>query len=151
MTIRPATTADLPAVIALEQATPTAAHWSPADYQRVFSSGGGPSRVALVADESGQLRGFLVARRVDREWEIENVAVGAAWQRRGLGSQLVGVVVQLAREAGADRLFLEVRESNQMARRLYEKWAFVQAGRRKSYYSNPIEDALVYQLTLGAS
>ncbi len=151
MSIRPATSADLPAVIALERATPTAAHWSPADYQCVFSSGGGPSRIALVAGESGEVRGFLVARRVDAEWEIENVAVAAAWQHRGLGSQLVGALLQLAREAGADRLFLEVRESNQLARRLYERWAFVQAGRRKSYYSNPIEDALVYQLTLGAS
>jgi ribosomal-protein-alanine N-acetyltransferase len=52
----------------------------------------------------------------------------------------------LARERGADTVFLEVRESNLAARRLYEKATFVEKGRRQLYYQEPEEDAIVYQL-----
>ncbi len=147
MIVRPATAADLPFIVALEGATPTAAHWNSADYQHAIA-GGEPPRVALVADADAQVRGFLVARRIEREWEIENVVVAAEWRGRGLGSALLGAILELARGAGAQRVFLEVRESNLVARGLYEKWSFARVGRRKSYYSNPIEDALVYQWPL---
>jgi ribosomal-protein-alanine N-acetyltransferase len=59
---------------------------------------------------------------------------------------LLGEFLRLARERGADTVFLEVRESNLAARRLYEKATFVEKGRRQLYYQEPEEDAIVYQL-----
>jgi ribosomal-protein-alanine N-acetyltransferase len=61
---------------------------------------------------------------------------------------LLGEFLELARAEGAETVFLEVRASNQAARFLYEKWAFLEAGRRKAYYRNPVEDAVVCRLTL---
>jgi ribosomal-protein-alanine N-acetyltransferase len=81
------------------------------------------------------------------EWEIENIAVAGAARRRGLGTRLMGELMQRARAAEANQIFLEVRESNHAARSLYEKWAFEAAGRRKNYYQKPVEDAIVYRFT----
>ena len=87
--------------------------------------------------------GFIVARDAAGEWEIENIAVTADARRRGLGSHLMGEFLHHVRSSGGIQVFLEVRESNNAARALYEKWAFVEAGRRTGYYDEPPEDALV--------
>jgi [ribosomal protein S18]-alanine N-acetyltransferase len=100
-------------------------------------------RTALVVEQDGSVSGFIVGRLVDDEWEIENIAVTGAARRRGLGSRLVGELLDLVRSRGGKSVFLEVRESNRAARSLYEKWAFVEVGRRKMYYQNPPEDALL--------
>lgn len=144
MNIRAATAADVPAMLELERRAATAAHWKEEDYRRLFQPGGG--RVALVLAEEGRLLGFVVGRDLGEEWEIENVAVAGRARRRGLGTRLVGELLDRARARGARSVFLEVRESNRAARALYEKWAFVESGRRKSYYHEPEEDAVVYRL-----
>jgi len=146
--IRPATPADIPAMMALEKHAATASHWSAAQYQTVFASSG-PRRVALLIEDDARIEGFLVARGLDREWQIENVAVAGPARRRGLGTRLLGEFLDLARREGGDAVFLEVRESNRAARRLYEKWAFQESGQRNRYYRNPEEDALVYRLYFG--
>ncbi len=89
-----------------------------------------------------------MARAVDREWEIENIAVAGAARRRGLGTRLLGEFLDLVRKQGADAVFLEVRESNRAARTLYEKWAFVESGYRQKYYHHPDENAVLYHLCL---
>jgi ribosomal-protein-alanine N-acetyltransferase len=129
----------------LERRAVTAAHWKEQDYQRLFQPGGG--RLALVLEEEGEVSGFVVGRDLGEEWEIENVAVAGPARRRGLGTRLVGELLDHARARGARSVYLEVRESNRAARALYEKWAFVEGGRRKSYYRAPEEDALVYRLS----
>jgi ribosomal-protein-alanine N-acetyltransferase len=83
---------------------------------------------------------------VGREWEIENIAVAGPARRRGLGTRLLGELLDQARDRGADAVFLEVRESNRAARALYEKWAFLESGRRRGYYKDQEEDAIVYRL-----
>ncbi len=143
--IRPASPADIPAMIALEKHAATAAHWSAEQYQAMFA-GSGPHRVALIIEEGALIQGFLVARTLNPELEIENIAIAGAARRRGLGTRLLGEFLDLARRQGAQAVFLEVRESNRAARTLYENWAFVESGRRKRYYSNPEEDAIVYRL-----
>ena len=147
MRIRPATAADIPAILALERTAPLAAHWTPAEYEHIFTAGQTP-RVALVADEGGELRGFLVGRALGPDWEIENVAVAASAQRAGRATALMESFLEIARQGGAGRVYLEVRESNQPARSLYEKCEFTIAGRRKAYYRDPVEDALVYHRAL---
>ena len=141
--IRPATAADIPAMMALEKHAATAAHWSRKQYEAAFES---DVREVLVLEEGSAVQGFLVGRRVDDEWEIENVAIAGPARRRGLGTRLVGEFLNRARSGGAQSVYLEVRESNLGARLLYEKWAFVESGRRKSYYRDPEEDAVLYRL-----
>ena len=102
--------------------------------------------MVLILEEESELKAFIAGRVVDKEWEIENVAVAGPARRRGLGTRLLREFLDLARSQSAGAVFLEVRESNLVARRLYEKWAFVESGRRKSYYREPHEDAIVYRL-----
>jgi ribosomal-protein-alanine N-acetyltransferase len=94
-------------------------------------------------EQSGNVVGFIVGRQVEHEWEIENIAVTGSARRCGLGSRLVGELLDLVRSRGGKSVFLEVRESNRAARSLYEKWAFLEVGRRRMYYQNPAEDALI--------
>ena len=96
-------------------------------------------------DEPTQIQGFVIVKAVGVEWEIENIVIAGPAQRHGLASRLLTHVLDMARAQGADSIFLEVRESNLAARRLYEKWSFVESGRRKQYYQGPQEDAIVYR------
>jgi ribosomal-protein-alanine acetyltransferase len=150
MRIRSATAADIPALMTLQNHAVTAAHWSAWQYETALS-GEGFSRVVLIieeqdGEEEGGVQGFIVGRALGEEWEVENIAVAGLVRRRGLGSRLLGEFLDLARSRGAERVLLEVRESNLAARRLYEKWEFVETGRRKLYYREPDEDAIVYQI-----
>jgi ribosomal-protein-alanine acetyltransferase len=143
--IRPATLEDVPALVALDKHAVTAAHWSTEQYRAVFSPNE-ISRIALVIEDRGTIQGFLVARSVALEWELENIAIAGPARRRGLGTRLLGEFLKAARSRGATAVFLEVRESNSAARRLYEKWAFAESGRRANYYLNPAEAAITYRL-----
>ena len=129
--------------MALEMHAVTAAHWSLEQHQAAFS-GAGPARMVLIIEEDSGTQGFLIGHVQGSEWEIENIAVAGPARRRGLGTRLMGEFLDLARSQGAEAVFLEVRESNAAARQLYEKWAFVESGRRKRYYREPEEDAIVY-------
>jgi [ribosomal protein S18]-alanine N-acetyltransferase len=144
--IRHAAASDIPAVMTLEKHAVTAAHWSREQYETACS-GVAPIRVVLILEEESELKAFIAGRVLDKEWEIENVIVAGPARRRGLGSRLLGEFIDLARGRHAETVFLEVRESNLAARRLYEKLAFVESGRRKQYYHEPDEDAIVYQLS----
>lgn len=143
--IRPAIAADLPAMMALEKTAATAAHWSIERYEDLFRTAE-PNRVALVLTDEKEVQAFAIARAVRDEWEIENIAVAGAARRRGLGTRLLGEFLDMARAKGAKAVFLEVRESNHAARALYEKWGFVENGRRRRYYQNPDEDAILYRV-----
>ena len=144
MLIRPATAADLTSLLALEQQSITAAHWSAAQYQTAVT-GSIPRRVALLAEDESAIQGFLIARVADRDWEIENIVVAAAARRRGLGTRLIREFLELARRQESESVFLEVRSSNHAARGLYQKCAFVEIGRRPRYYHEPTEDAVLYR------
>jgi [ribosomal protein S18]-alanine N-acetyltransferase len=144
LSIRAAAVADFPAMMELEKRAATAAHWSAAQYEALFSASH-PERVALILEEA-ELQGFVIARVVAEEWEIENIAIAGSARRRGLGTRLLGELLDLARAKGAAAVFLEVRESNRVARALYEKWAFLESGRRRRYYKDPEEDAILYRI-----
>jgi ribosomal-protein-alanine N-acetyltransferase len=152
MNPRLATADDIPAMIALEKATPAAAHWSEQAYRAVFE-GGSPMRIAFVVEYAGlegvnSLLGFLLARISGPECELENIVVDTGYQRHGIGCLLMQTAVAAARAHEAKRILLEVRESNAAARALYEKFDFNIAGRRKRYFSNPVEDAVLYERVL---
>ena len=157
--VRPAIPSDQPRLVEIASHSATAAQWNQTEYLKLFSLDdpeaktqveAGPqtqlqSRTALVVEQDASVVGFIVGRQVEDEWEIENIAVTGTARRRGLGSRLVGELLDLVRSRGGKSVFLEVRESNRAARSLYEKWAFIEVGRRKTYYQNPAEDALVLQ------
>ena len=130
-------------MVALERRSPTAAHCEESFYRRLFEAGAA-ERISLVAEGEGELAGFLIARVTGDECELENLVVVEQSQRLGLGSRLISELVERTRELGITRIFLEVRESNAAARGLYEKCGFQINGLRKSYYSDPQEDAVLY-------
>jgi len=130
----------------LERDCATAGHWTEQNYLRIFD--GSTTRLCLVVEGAAAVLGFIVVSSVGDEWEVENIAVGQEARRRGVGSRLVSEFMERARARGAASVFLEVRESNGPARTLYEKYAFVEAGRRKGYYSGPVEDAVLYRREL---
>jgi len=144
VSIRSAVAADVALLVAIEQQAPTAAHWNSDEYSKLVSSG-----VVLVAETAGRASGFVCAKKVAGEWEIENVVVAAGCLRRGTASQLIQELIDRARNDSATSIFLEVRESNLPARSLYERHGFRETGRRRAYYRDPEEDAILYALKFG--
>ena len=145
--IRPATPADLATLREIEADSATAAHWSDQEYERLFTGESG--RLVWVIEEKALL-GFLVAHQIGPEWELENIAVRQDSLRRGLASALLFRLFEVLREQRAESVFLEVRESNVAARALYEKHGFILTGRRRDYYRNPSEDAVLYHKPVGS-
>jgi [ribosomal protein S18]-alanine N-acetyltransferase len=150
--IRRATAADIDSMMNLDRETTTASHWSHQQYEALFAANaqGASERLALVVEatpESGALA-YLVAHRVDTEWELENIVVAEKMRRAGAATLLVSDLIEQARGAGGKSISLEVREANFAARALYEKSGFTEIGRRKSYYSHPLEDAIIYRRIL---
>lgn len=160
--LRLAAAADIPAMMDLERQCATAAHWSEGQYRAALPACGTglTARLVLVADgdepsfaepdarRKPTIAGFLVARHLGSEWELENIVVDPASRRKGLGTGLLGEFLRRAESAGSEFVHLEVRKSNRPARAFYEKCKFKEIGRRKSYYSNPAEDAILYRRTL---
>ena len=145
MTIRAASVQDIPALEALARALPTASHWTLAQYRDLFT---GPPRLVSLIEEENAIVAFLVARSSSSDWEIENLAVAEARQRRGLATELLCALIARAANSGATSIFLEVRASNLPAQCFYRAHAFREAGRRPTYYTSPSEDAIVLRRDL---
>jgi ribosomal-protein-alanine N-acetyltransferase len=148
----------VPSLLSLERQCATAAHWTEPQYREALQRER-MERLVLVAEASepiasgpdagGAVLGFLVARHLAPEWELENIVVAPSARRQGHANRLLNALLAAARETKSVSVFLEVRESNASARTLYEKAGFEQSGRRKSYYTHPMEDAVLYRRTLG--
>jgi len=129
--VRPASASDLTEIAAIQAASPEASAWEPESY---LNDG------CLVGLERGRIAGFVAFRETgEAECEILNLAVAPASRRRGVASALVGQVLALF----PGPVFLEVRQSNQTARKLYEALGFRQVGIRPKYYHSPPEDGIV--------
>jgi [ribosomal protein S18]-alanine N-acetyltransferase len=147
LTVRIATSKDLPAILRLEKESALAAHWSVRGYQAIFDCTS-PERICLVGDVQGELGAFLVARFEPDICELENIVVATRDRGRGIASQLLEQLIAVARARQIKQLLLEVRESNVAARALYGKFGFQQNGCRENYYGNPTENAILYALSL---
>ena len=139
-TIRSDSCADVPAILAIERQRASAAHWSQEEYVKLVKTG-----VVLVSEEAGWVFGFVCAKVVAGEGEIENIVVAREFLRQGIADQLLQALLDQAQTLAASRILLEVRESNMPARRLYEKHGFREVGRRRRYYNHPPEDAFLYE------
>lgn len=100
----------------------------------------------VVATDASSIIGHAVYWYVLDQGELGNVAVSPEARGRGVGAMLVKEIVGRAARRGVRELFLEVRPSNATARHLYDKFGFAQVGRRRNYYQEPLEDALVLRL-----
>lgn len=144
-TLRRATPADLADVAAMERVCypdpwPASAFATLPDNPRVF--------FAVVRDERNRLAGYAVAWHVMDEGELANLAVAPEGRRQGTGRALLDAMLADAMARGTKELYLEVRESNAAARRLYHLLDFEEVGRRRGYYRSPTEDALILRRTL---
>jgi [ribosomal protein S18]-alanine N-acetyltransferase len=143
--IRRLTYSDLPHVIAIERrAFPTP--WSLSMFVLELSK---PSGICLAATEDGGLVGYLVCSRYDTVWHLMNVAVDPARRREGIASTLITHLFDTA-DRPHEQYTLEVRESNEAAIALYERFGFRGAGHRRAYYHDNREDALIMWRTVPA-
>ena len=94
-------------------------------------------------DKAERVIAYLCFRFIEDEMHIMNLAVDPIWRRRGVATFLLGYGLGLANRYGVKRAFLEVRTSNDAAMKLYRKMGFCEAGRRRRYYPETQEDAVV--------
>lgn len=97
----------------------------------------------LVALEGSTVAGYAGSQTVLGETDMMNVAVRPECRRKGVAEALIAALIAELKERESRCLTLEVRYSNAPARALYEKLGFLEVGRRKNYYRNPREDALI--------
>ena len=129
--IRRGEASDLAQIAVIQEFSPEAPRWPPADYLQYD---------LLVAERDNRVAGFLASRTVTPgEREILNLAVSPEFRRQGIARCLWGGLVQIS----TGSIYLEVRESNQAARNLYLSLGFQEVGCRLSYYDNPPEAAIV--------
>ena len=138
--IRRLSYSDLPAVLGIERRSfPTP--WSLAMFVLELSK---PSGICLAASGSNGLVGYLVCSRYADVWHLMNVAVVPERRRAGVATMMLR---RLFEEAGPDsRYTLEVRTSNAEAIAMYRRFGFKPAGRRRRYYHDNGEDALIMWL-----
>jgi [ribosomal protein S18]-alanine N-acetyltransferase len=130
---------DLPRVLVIERAS-FSTPWSHATFLALLRRA---DTDLFAAFRSRRLVGYAVCWTVADQAELGNVAVTAEARGQGVGRALVEEAIVRTGARGARELFLEVRESNEVAQRLYESMGFEAVGRRRAYYTEPVEDALV--------
>lgn len=143
--IRPAQEADLGGLVAIERIAFTDP-WSRTDFADCLRLGW----PIYIAENGGSAVGYIVGRAVVDQGEILNLGVTLAARRRGIGTALVRRLLEDFARRGVVSAFLEVRESNLPAQRLYESFGFTEVGRRPRYYQRPTEDAVVLRAAISA-
>ena len=137
--IRPMELRDVDAVVALDKlCIPTP--WSPDTFTRELS---GEFNAYYVLELAGRLVAYLGGQMIFDEAHIFTLGVHPDYRREGRGEKLLLHFLRQAGPYGVVRVTLEVRESNTAASRLYEKWGFRPVGRRRRYYPDNQEDAIV--------
>ncbi|HEY7472072.1 MAG TPA: ribosomal protein S18-alanine N-acetyltransferase [Gemmatimonadota bacterium] len=136
--IRPCREDDLDAVSAIERGT-FPLPWSRDQFADLLSHPAGFGWVATVDDRG--VAGYAIGWIAADEAELADLAVAEGARGRGIGTELVRAFAREAGVRGARRLYLEVRVSNEGARRFYRRLGFDIVGRRAGYYRNPLEDA----------
>jgi [ribosomal protein S18]-alanine N-acetyltransferase len=101
------------------------------------------TRVYLLRDAEDRAIAFCIAWIIFDELHINTLAVSPRHRRQGLATVLLQGIMKEAAEEGARRATLEVRESNTAALELYARLGFQVTARRRNYYTNPVEDALI--------
>ncbi len=144
ITIRALKSTDAAAIAEIEALCLDAAQWGIDGYARLDSG----ELNGWAAELEHDLLAFIVVQTAADELEILNLGVDPAFRRQGLATRLLSMALTAGEKNRASRAFLEVRESNAVARAFYRSQRFLETGRRKGYYSHSYEDALVLSLPL---
>jgi ribosomal-protein-alanine N-acetyltransferase len=151
LALEAATLADLPALVRLEARCHTHP-WSDRGLEDALAPVAGEGGVLVLRapwtpdDDTRGIRAYCAFQVVAGEAHIHNLAVPPEMRRNGLGKRLLAFALQAARRRGARAVHLEVRAGNAPARALYRAMGFEEVGRRRSYYSSPVEDAILLSL-----
>jgi ribosomal-protein-alanine N-acetyltransferase len=138
---------DVEAVVSIEAAA-FATPWSVQTFAALLARPRAEMQVLEVPDDG--VVGYAILWCVLDEGELANIAIREDYRGRGLGARLLDEVVEVARGRGVRSIVLEVRESNSTARELYRSRGFGEVGRRRDYYDDPREDALVLRMHIQA-
>jgi [ribosomal protein S18]-alanine N-acetyltransferase len=140
ITLRPAQLDDVESMAAIEQRA-FSDPWPASAFRDLL--GHAYARITVALDPVGAVLGYCVMLHVLDEGEIANIAVAPAFHRRGIAARLLDDALGAAEGLAIQTVFLEVRLSNEPARMLYASRGFEPVGRRRAYYRDPVEDALV--------
>lgn len=141
--IRKMTLDDLEQVVAIDQVS-FSLPWPPRSFQ--FELTDNEASRCWVTDLDGRIIAVLVGWFIVDEFHIATIATHPEFRGQGVGRHLLLHVLGSAREEGAIRVFLEVRESNLIALKMYRDFGFVEDGRRAKYYKDNGEDAILMSL-----
>ncbi len=136
---------DVPAIVAIERAAFTDP-WSPRSFREALAHSA--VYFAVARRDETEVAGYVVAWFVADEGEIANLAVSPNAWGAGIGRALLDAALEEGRRRDVAAVYLEVRDSNDRARRLYRSRGFEEVGRRRRYYAQPVEDAIVLRRTL---
>ena len=139
MDIRRARTDDAAGIAAIE-AEVFPDPWVQKDIMTYICSEGG---MCYTASADGRVIAYVIGRVIAPEGEIYRIATDPAFRRRGIAYRLLDYAVKCEKGRGLECLFLEVRESNIPAKNLYKSYGFKEMGIRKSYYKDPVENAVL--------
>lgn len=144
MIIREMNVNDVPAIAELERVCFS----DPWSENSISSELNNPLSYWLVAEDNGVIAGYVGSQSVLDAADMMNIAVSSDYRRQGIGQALIEGLVAHLLQKNVIALLLEVRVSNIPAITLYEKLGFEQVGRRRGYYHNPREDALILRKEL---
>ena len=114
--------------------------WSYRDVVDLISTEGA---MCFSAVDEGRVVAYVIGRIIPPEGEIYRVAVSPEYRRRGIAYRLLDYAMKTSRGAGLECAFLEVRSQNTAAISLYTAYGFSEVGRRRDYYRDPKDDAIV--------
>ena len=136
---------DIPGVLELEKKTLSA--WSEEHLKDELKQPTG-FQFVVRSKTTERILAVLFGRIVADEAEILKVSVTEFARNKGVGKQLLDFAVSYIGTRGVKNCYLELRASNEAARRLYEKRGFITVGTRRNYYKRPVEDAILMQFEL---
>ena len=133
---------DIPGVLEIESVSfPTP--WSESAFRYELQENPYASLFVAKTRENPRVIAFACVWIVDQEMKINNIAVRPEFRARGVGSRFLRFLLSYAASQGCREVTLEVRPSNEVALHLYHSSGFAPVGRRKHYYSDTHEDAIV--------
>jgi ribosomal-protein-alanine N-acetyltransferase len=141
--IRKMTLEDIPAVVELDQLSFTLP-WPERSFR--FEVTDNPASRCWVVEMDGRIAAMLVGWMLVDEIHIATIATHPDFRRQGIGRQLLAYALRHALDEGARSSFLEVRESNLPAQEMYRQFGYEATGRRRRYYKDNDEDAILMNL-----
>lgn len=141
--IRKMTVEDIPAVVALDQIS-FSLPWPERSFR--FELTNNPASRCWVAEVDGRIVGMIVNWLLVDEVHVATIATHPDYRRQGIAKKLLAHSLRYMSGEGALSSFLEVRESNAGAREMYRKFGYEETGRRKAYYKDNNEDAVLMTL-----